>query len=176
MLPLVALASGWFFGVGGAWLIPTSTDSTNGARARQDVAASLIVEHDWKTWFVELELFAGGFSASEPAFKGVSGRVGLLIGPPKAQLHLGVGGSLLSMSEHGFGECSDSECDLEFSAFGPAFNAEASLALARTPLAPLVIAPFVQLTLPTFAFFNEDNPAARAGRVPLLLLGVRLVI
>ncbi len=63
-----------------------------------------------------------------------------------------------------------------FSASGPSFVGEASVALAQTPLEPVLVAPFAQLIPPSFRMGDPYNPGNRPATVPLLLTRHRLLI
>ncbi|MGZ6141747.1 MAG: hypothetical protein ACXWLM_00320 [Myxococcales bacterium] len=187
LLASAAAHADWRVGIGGAWSIPlqSSPNDWRSGSARQDVAGSLLLElepvnrseirvHELR-WLFQLEGFLGGLTASQPAFAGAAARVGVA-GPlpgSAARAHLSVGAAYVRMSGPSRFECPEFGCD-SLDGAGIAFSGEAAVVLPWSERA--AASAFVHALLPQFQVSESLYPGNTPARVPLILLGLRLLL
>ena len=162
-------------GVGGAWSIPLNPDapgSWRDGRARQDIAGALLLQPQWRQFFLQLELLGGGISAAQPEFFSGAVRAGVFLPMAPVRAYVALGAAWATMSGKSGYECFNYGCDPKD---GSGFAISGELGVQFPGWGEGALAPFVQILLPTFGVATTGYCCDGGSSVQLLLVGARLL-
>ena len=161
-------------GFAGAWAIPTETQPIGYHHLRQDIAASVIGQWQYRRALIQAEILHSGFSAKNPELTSFGLRVGAVLYKGVADLYATAGVSYMTYGAKSDTECSNFGCN-PLAGNGPALLGEVGLLLPFPEGFLMRPAAIAQLFFPLFTVEQDIYGHTSADAAPVVLLGFRLL-